>query len=151
MKSVIYIAVTLLSLYGSPATAADNYTNALLNEAVRKGNKSTPLIVNPTLTMERLSTSDGEITYHYRSMTLTQNKGVNQFVEEQQKKLYPYVCTSPSQEIFRRHGITVNYLYNDKTTLQRVTRLVENVLAARFYLTHKKNPQQCAGFSYLAG
>ncbi len=114
MKSVIYIAVTLLSLYGSPATAADNYTNALLNEAVRKGNKSTPLIVNPTLTMERLSTSDGEITYHYRSMTLTQNKGVNQFVEEQQKKLYPYVCTSPSQEIFRRHGITVNYLYNDK-------------------------------------
>ena len=99
MKSVIYIAVTLLSLYGSPATAADNYTNALLNEAVRKGNKSTPLIVNPTLTMERLSTSDEEITYHYRSMTLTQNKGVNQFVEEQQKKLYPYVCTSPSQEI----------------------------------------------------
>ena len=48
MKSVIYIGVTLLSLYGSPATAADNYTNALLNEAVRKGNKSTPCLLYTT-------------------------------------------------------------------------------------------------------
>jgi hypothetical protein len=107
--------VLLLLIQTHSVSAVESETIALLEKVVVLGNQKTPIQLTPTLTMEKLSTKDGQLTYHYKS-TISDAKDFNlaRFVKDRTEELTKQICTKASQQIFRDRNVTLNYNYIDK-------------------------------------
>ncbi|MBT1063506.1 hypothetical protein KJY73_07965 [Bowmanella sp. Y26] len=104
-----------LLIQTNSASAVNSETISLLEKVVLLGNQKTPIQLTPTLTMEKLSTKDGQLTYHYKS-TYSDTKDFNlaRFVKDRTEELTKQICTNASQQIFRERKVILNYEYLDK-------------------------------------
>lgn len=99
----------------SSAKNAKPETSKLLEQLALELNKKAPLRVSPTLTVVRVSSQKGELTYHYKSLQSDINTfAIDRFVKDRTKELTAKVCNEESQSLFRDNKVIVNYEYMDK-------------------------------------
>jgi hypothetical protein len=119
VKNFIHLPLMMfLLILTNTSQAVDSETISLLESVVLHGNQQTPFQLTPTLTMEKFSTKNGQLTYHYKS-TKSDAKEFNhaRFVADRTKELTENVCTNASQQIFRDRKVILNYEYIDKNNV----------------------------------